>query len=121
MVNENEQQESLPVYQFQEVAEVYYPYDYQQPYYYQPQIAYPYNGFDPNKYPDFDPQFMYQMPPQQDGGTANTNNVMQQFLDENGNVDIQKMLSTVGQLADTVQQVTPVIRQLNDLVRSFRA
>lgn len=47
--------------------------------------------------------------------------VMQQFLDENGNVDIQKMLSTVGQLADTVQQVSPVIRQLNDLIRNFRA
>lgn len=49
------------------------------------------------------------------------NRVMQQFLDENGQVDIQKMLKTVGQFADTVQQVSPVIKQLNDLVRSFRA
>lgn len=47
--------------------------------------------------------------------------VIQQFLDENGQVDIQKMLSTVGQFADTVQQVSPVIKQLNDLVRSFRS
>lgn len=49
------------------------------------------------------------------------NRVMQQFLDENGQMDFQKMLSTVGQFADTVQQVSPVIKQLNDLVRSFRA
>lgn len=49
------------------------------------------------------------------------NRVMQQFLDENGQVDIQKMLRTVGQFADTVQQVSPVIKQLNDLIRSFRA
>jgi len=53
--------------------------------------------------------------------SASTSKVMQQFLDENGQVDIQKMLQTVGQFADTVQQVSPVIKQLNDLVRSFRA
>lgn len=46
---------------------------------------------------------------------------LQQFLDENGQVDIQKMLTTIGQFADTVQQVSPVIKQLNDLVRNFRA
>lgn len=49
------------------------------------------------------------------------NSMMQQFLNEHGQVDIQKMLQTVGQLADTVQQVTPVVRQLNDLIRAFRA
>lgn len=60
-------------------------------------------------------------PAPNEGRGAVTPGVMQQFLDENGNVDVQKMLSTVGQLADTVQQVSPVIRQLNDLIRNFRA
>lgn len=49
------------------------------------------------------------------------NPMMQQFLTEDGQVDIQKMLQTIGQFADTVQQVSPVIKQINDLVRSFRA
>ena len=46
--------------------------------------------------------------------------MIQQFMNDDGQVDIQKMLQTVGQFADTVQQVSPVIKQLNDLVRSFR-
>lgn len=47
--------------------------------------------------------------------------VMQQFLTEDGQVDIQKMLKTIGQFADTVQQVSPVIKQINDLIKSFRS
>lgn len=46
--------------------------------------------------------------------------IMQQFLTEDGQVDIQKMLKTIGQFADTVQQVSPVIKQINDIIRSFR-
>jgi len=65
---------------------------------------------------------MYQTPAAQMNSRSKeqVNTMMQQFLDENGQVDIQKMLQTVGQLADTVQQVSPVIRQLNDLIRTFR-
>ena len=47
-------------------------------------------------------------------------NMFNQFLDDKGQVDIQKTLQTVGQFADTVQQVSPVIKQLNDLVHSLR-
>jgi len=46
--------------------------------------------------------------------------MIQQFLNDDGQVDIQKMLQTIGQFADTVQQVSPVIKQINDLVKSFR-
>lgn len=46
--------------------------------------------------------------------------IIQQFLDDNGQVDIQKMLKTIGQFADTVQQVSPVVKQINDLIKSFR-
>lgn len=108
--------ETMPTYQFQPVYDYMY-----EPYDYPPYMMYPpymYQQVPPNM--NIDQQAFYQEIPQQ-GQSNNTNSVMQQFLDENGNVDIQKMLSTVGQLADTVQQVTPVIRQLNDLIRSFRA
>lgn len=43
-----------------------------------------------------------------------------QFLNEHGQVDVNKMLTTVGQLAQTVQQVSPVIKQVNDIIQSFR-
>src|SRR5690625_5085161 len=46
--------------------------------------------------------------------------VMQQFLTTDGQVDIQKMLQTIGQFANTVQQVSPVIKQINDIIKSFR-
>lgn len=115
MVYENEN-DALPTYQFQPIQDyVYGPYDYQ-PFIYQP---YMYQQVPPNM--NIDQRAFFQEVPQEGQATNNTNSVMQQFLDENGNVDIQKMLQTVGQLADTVQQVTPVIRQLNDLIRSFRA
>jgi|SRR5690625_149950 len=107
-----------------------------QPYYSQ----YPYHaGFDnqmfyyhPNMYGNYyPPPYMngmmnpasvnYANSTQTEAEKIVSSRVMQQFLDENGQVDIQKMLQTVGQLADTVQQVSPVIRQLNDLIRTFRA
>lgn len=87
-------------------------------------------------YPPICPSCQYQMMqpfflnPQQVEQYAQTNNrrnpnveqhIMQQFLNENGQVDIQKMLQTIGQFADTVQQVSPVIKQINDIIRSFRA
>jgi len=65
---------------------------------------------------------MNETPYEQEQGTTNIadSKVMQQFMNDSGQVDIQKMLQTVGQFADTVQQVSPVIKQLNELVRSFR-
>lgn len=50
----------------------------------------------------------------------NQSNILAQFKDQNGQVDINKTLSTVGQFANTVQQVTPVIKQISDLLKSFR-
>lgn len=105
-----------------------YPYAY----YYPPYFDNPYGEapyFPPpyiNGYPYYYNQQQLQMPfPTTDMLQTNNNQVesrmLQQFLDENGQVDIQKMLQTVGQLADTVQQVSPVIRQVNDLIRQFRA
>lgn len=46
--------------------------------------------------------------------------ILNQFQDESGQIDINKTLATVGQLANTVQQVTPVIKQFGSIIRYFR-
>lgn len=43
-----------------------------------------------------------------------------QFQTPEGQMDVQKMLSTVGQLANTVQQVSPVIKEIGAMIRVFR-
>lgn len=49
-----------------------------------------------------------------------TANLLTQFQTEDGQVDLQKMLSTVGQLANTVQQVSPVIKEIGAMISIFR-
>jgi len=63
------------------------------------------------------------MPPQPFGTPSRpplTASMLQQFQDADGHIDFNKMLSTVGQLANTVQQVTPVIKQLGSFMNQFR-
>lgn len=71
----------------------------------------------------YDP-YLY-VPPTYDGYTthhvAPEQRFVQQFLDEHGQVNIEKLLKTIGQLANTIQQVSPVFKQLNELVRNIRA
>lgn len=63
-----------------------------------------------------DPYF-YQQQPQQPSTTAG---ILAQFQTAEGQMDVQKMLSTVGQLANTVQQVSPVIKEIGAMIRVFR-
>lgn len=56
--------------------------------------------------------------PQNNQGQAPS--VLAQFQDENGKVSFDKVISTVNQLANTFQQVTPVIQQVSAMVKSFR-
>lgn len=63
------------------------------------------------------------IPPQPFGPPSRpplTASMLQQFQDADGHIDFNKMLSTVGQLANTVQQVTPVIKQLGSFMNQFR-
>lgn len=69
------------------------------------------------------PNWPYAQPPQenfQQPPMPNRPNVFAQFQDENGQMDIHKTLATVGQFANTVQQVTPMVKQISDLIKSFR-
>lgn len=46
--------------------------------------------------------------------------LLSQFQDSNGQIDFNKMFSTVGQLANTVQQVSPVIKQFGSFMKNLR-
>lgn len=74
----------------------------------------------PTNWPDFVPQGQpnqsFYPPPNQQPRP----NFMSQFQGSDGQLDFNKMLSTVGQLANTVQQVTPVIQQVGSLMKSFK-
>lgn len=51
---------------------------------------------------------------------AQPNNVMGYFQNENGQMDFDKMLSTVGQIANTYHQVSPIVKQVGALIKTFR-
>lgn len=75
-----------------------------------------------NWYPKQQQQFYYP-PPQSNKPNHQShqvNNLKAYFQDSNGQVDFDKMFSTVGQLANTVQQVSPVIKQFGSLIKSFK-
>ncbi|RLL42125.1 hypothetical protein D8M04_16225 [Oceanobacillus piezotolerans] len=48
------------------------------------------------------------------------NNMMGSFQ-KDGQFDLDKMLSTVGQFANTYHQVAPIIQQLNGFLKAFRS
>lgn len=47
-------------------------------------------------------------------------NFLAQFQTTDGQLDVEKMLSTVSQLAHTFQQVSPVIKQFGTAIKSLR-
>ncbi|SHG32331.1 YppG family protein [Ornithinibacillus halophilus] len=46
--------------------------------------------------------------------------ILSQFQDENGQMNLDKMLSTVGQMANTYHQVQPIVKQVSSLLKNFR-
>jgi hypothetical protein len=42
------------------------------------------------------------------------------FQDQDGQVDFDKMLSTVGQLASTYHQVSPIVKQFGSIIKIFK-
>ncbi|WP_179151969.1 YppG family protein [Oceanobacillus senegalensis] len=67
----------------------------------------------PNNMP-YEPQQaqnQQQMPP----------NMMSSFQKENGQLDLDKVLTTVGQLASTYHQVAPIVQQFGSFMKNFRA
>ncbi|WP_369419781.1 YppG family protein [Lentibacillus daqui] len=52
-------------------------------------------------------------PPKQNG-------LLAYFQDKDGHVDLDKMFSTVGQFANTFQQITPVVKQVGSFMKNLR-
>jgi hypothetical protein len=46
--------------------------------------------------------------------------LMSNFQNEDGKVDIDKMLGTVGQMANTYHQVSPIFKQFGTFLKGFR-
>lgn len=42
------------------------------------------------------------------------------FQDENGQMDFDKMFSTVGQMASTVQQISPLVKGIGSIFKGFK-
>lgn len=42
------------------------------------------------------------------------------FQDENGQMDFNKMMSTVGQVSNTVKQISPMVKQFSTIMKSFK-
>lgn len=42
------------------------------------------------------------------------------FQDDKGNLDLDKMLTTVGKAADTFQQLSPLVQQMGSIMKNFR-
>ncbi|WP_284141750.1 MULTISPECIES: YppG family protein [unclassified Virgibacillus] len=67
----------------------------------------------------------YQSQTQAGDGTATiqqpqSNGIFSYFQDEKGQVDLDKMLTTVGKLANTYQQVSPMVQQFGSFIKGFR-
>lgn len=53
-------------------------------------------------------------------GTGSGSGFKTFFQDQDGQVDFDKMLSTVGQLASTYHQVSPIVKQFGAIIKSFK-
>lgn len=56
--------------------------------------------------------------PNPQGNPANS--VMAHFQDENGQLNLDKMLTTVGQMANTYHQVYPIFKQFSNFIKNFK-
>jgi len=103
------------------------------------QVQTPFDYFAKPNIPDYWPEFMQENPnyyppqpqpqpqsqPQPQPHTQqpmpnHNQGIMNQFQDQSGQIDFNKMLSTVGQLATTVQQVSPILKNVGSFINLFR-
>lgn len=106
-----------------------------QPYYHPPHAAYdfqqtPYSGPQPQQpqtpYEQFEKpplpaywenEMQHQPEPHPQGKPVP--NFMSNFQNENGQLDVDKMLNTVGQMANTYHQVYPIFKQFGSFIKNF--
>ncbi|WP_159462235.1 YppG family protein [Halobacillus sp. Marseille-P3879] len=86
-------------------------------------------GWDPNMYqppvqPEMQAPFMqgYGYPGYYNNGPfgMQKKKMMTYFQDENGQLDIDKMMNTTGQVVQTIQQVSPMVKGIGTFVKGLR-
>ncbi|WP_173917772.1 YppG family protein [Halobacillus sp. Marseille-Q1614] len=72
----------------------------------------------------YDPSYMYGYgyPGYNEGGANGfmKKNLMSYFQDDKGQIDFDKMMSTTGQVMQTIQQVSPVVKGIGSFVKGMR-
>ncbi len=84
--------------------------------------------FHTNHYQEQTPYDYFQKPPipqqffnqQQSQGGFGGNPFIQQFQNNKGQMDFDKIFSTVGQLVNTVNQVQPIVKKVGYLIKGFK-
>ena len=83
------------------------------PFHHQPYQQPPHNFV--QQPPNF-PMYSMKQPPFQPftppGAQSPFHSILSNFKTENGNLDLNKMMSTVGQISNTVNQVSPLLKQM---------
>ena len=76
----------------------------------------------PNPNPgNFTSNYQSQVNPIQEGPPANQlNTLLTQFQNSEGQLDVDKMINTVGQIANTYHQVAPIVKQFSSFIKTFR-
>lgn len=120
----------MPQFAYQPYQENYY----NQPFQPSPQSYYPPTAFSkiPQQQVQTIPPYQYFAKPTQPAewypdstiyGNSNPQQAkgfMAMFQDKNGQMDLDKMLSTVGQMANTYQQVSPIIKGIGSFMKGVK-
>ena len=73
-----------------------------------------------NNWSQMNPMSQQAMNPNQSGAFPRPHMFTNPFQNENGQLDVNKTLATVGQFATTIQQISPIIKQFNNLIKALR-
>ncbi|MGM8212465.1 YppG family protein [Virgibacillus sp. W0430] len=99
-----------------------YPYSMESHYpFYQTPFDYYAKPKQPAQWPEqFNPSAGYSSYQKEQASINRPNGFTNPFQNESGQLDVNKVMATVSQFANTVQQISPVIKQFNDLMKSFK-
>ena len=73
-----------------------------------------------NNWAQMDPMYLQAWNPSQGESFPRPHMFTNPFQNENGQLDVNKTLATVGQFATTIQQISPIIKQVNNLIKGLR-
>ncbi|MCD5325838.1 MULTISPECIES: YppG family protein [Pontibacillus] len=81
----------------------------------------PYEQFAKPPQPNqWDPYYSLQQQSPMNGQQQKPPGMMQYFQDKNGQLDLDKMLSTMGQVANTANQFSPLMKGLGTFIKGFK-